>query len=81
MSPNQKEKHFTKDDVGALRTAYPVLTKIKCHLQSQEGKERTHELERPSSRSGGPLFFLNNILQFVIPGKLVHGENIENGQI
>jgi len=64
MSPIQKEKHITKDDVGALHTAYPVSIKIKYHLQSQEGKERNQELERPPSRSGGPVFFLNSILQF-----------------
>ena len=56
MSPIQKEKHITKDDVGALHTAYCVLIKIKYHLQSQEGKEINQELERPPSRSGGPLF-------------------------
>jgi hypothetical protein len=56
MSPIQKEKHITKDDVGALNTAYLFLMKIKYHLQSQEGKEINQELERPPSRSGGPLF-------------------------
>ena len=63
MSPIQKEKHITKDDMGALHTAYRVSMKIKYHLQSPEGKERNQELERPPSRSGGP-FFLYNILQF-----------------
>ena len=67
MCPIQKEKHITKDDVGALHTAYCVLIKIKYHLQSQEGKERNQELERPPSRSGRPLLFSTTSFSFSSP--------------
>jgi len=67
MCPIQKEKHITKDDVGALHTAYRVLIKIKYHLQSQEGKERNQELERPPSRSGRPLLFSTTSYSFSSP--------------
>jgi hypothetical protein len=53
--------------VGALNTAYLFLMKIKYHLQSQEGKEINQELERPPSRSGGPLFFSTASYSFSSP--------------
>ena len=43
--------------MGTLRTTYPTLMKIMYYLQSQEGKERTQELEKPSLKAGGSLFF------------------------
>ncbi len=69
MSPVQKEKHISKDDMGALHTAYRVSMKIKCHLQSPEGKERNQELERPPSISGQPLLFSTKSYSFSSPSK------------
>jgi hypothetical protein len=67
MSPIQKEKHITKDDLGALHTAYRVSMKIKYHLQSPEGKERNQELERPPSISRRPLLFSTKSYSFSSP--------------
>ncbi len=66
MEPLQKEQRITKDEIGQLFTAFPYLMKLKYSLQTEEGKERTENPEKPSSsQSRGPLFFLNNITQLL----------------
>jgi hypothetical protein len=52
--------------MGQLLTAFPYLMKLKYAFQTEEGKERTENPEKPStSQSRGPLFFLNNITQLL----------------
>ena len=66
LEPLQKEQRITKDEMGQLLAAFPYLMKLKYAFQTEEGKERTENPEKPStSQSRGPLFFLNNITQLL----------------
>jgi hypothetical protein len=66
MEPRQKKQRITKDDMGQLFTAFPCLMKIKYSLPTEEGKKRTENQKKNStSKTIGPLFFLNNITQLL----------------
>ncbi len=41
MEPLQKEQRITKEEMGQLLVAFPLLMKLKYSFQTEEGKERT----------------------------------------